>query len=359
VLHERSTKEHFIALETYAEDVGATVHYKEFLIARYFAKSLVKLDPALFVQQIRNVFFFIGLLFSKNKKIVLGVIPLDKRLSLLNLFLKKHNVFFMTSWGDWSGKRFPRHKSSNVVKLEQTWKDFLERDVKGIFCVTQSGLDNLKTYYKVTAPTAVVGHSVDNSIQVQLPTTSDSKTKKIQLIYVGRLVDTKGIYELIALMKTLDATKYTLKILGLGPLKEEVIAASETYPNIQYEGFVKDKKKLFELYAQSDVQLLFSKKSKINFWEELFGMVIIEAMYCGLVTIATNHVGPRSIIEHGTNGFLINEDSMVEETKKLLETNAFQDAQLKLHAQKTAKKFYKKNLSKAWAKVLDPYILPS
>ena len=67
--------------------------------------------------------------------------------------------------------------------------------------------------------------------------------------------------------------------------------------------YIKDKKELFNLYSQSDVQLLFSKKSRINKWEELFGMVIIEAIYCGVVTIATKHVGSKSI-----NKFLENPD---------------------------------------------------
>ena len=115
------------------------------------------------------------------------------------------------------------------------------------------------------------------------------------MIYVGRLVENKGIKELLSLNKNLDKELFSLKIVGDGPLKNIVQEASRAYSNIDYVGYVKSKRKLFNLYCQSDIQLLFSKKTLDNTWEELFGIVIIEAMYCGVPTIATSHVGPKSI----------------------------------------------------------------
>ena len=355
VLHERSTKEHFIALESYAEEHNLTVKYREFLIARYGVRSIVRFDFPLFIQQIRNVFFLLGLLFSRNKKIVFGIAPLNAHLPLLRRFLKKHHAFFITSWGDWSGNRFPRNHDSNSEKLRSSWRTFLEKDIKGVFSVTQSAADNMKEHYQITAPIAIVGHSIDNSISVEERKKKDKTS--IQLICVGRLVETKGIRELLLVMQQLDSEKYTLKIIGDGPLKKEVEEAAATASNIEYLGYVKDKKELFDLYAESDLQLLFSKKSEENFWEELFGMVIIEAMYCGLPTVATNHVGPKSIIENGVNGFLVSETSMVDETIKILKASTFEEETMKFQAKNTAQKFYKKNLSKEWAKILDGYIL--
>ena len=85
-------------------------------------------------------------------------------------------------------------------------------------------------------------------------------------------------------------------------------------------------------------------------------MVIIEAMHCGLVTIATDHVGPKSIIENGADGFLIDESRMIEETINILESKRFQESEMKRQAKSKSKKFYKKNLSKKWAQVLDAYL---
>jgi len=356
LLHERSTKEHFIALETYGKENDFKIKYREFLIARYFVKSIVRFDFTLFVQQIRNLIFFGSLIFSRKKNIVLGIAPLDFHLPLLKIFFKGHHIFYITSWGDWSGKQFPKNKSFNITKLKKSWKTFLEYDIKGIFCVTKSTLESLKENYNITVPAVVVGHAIDDSILLEKNLDINRETNNnIQLIYVGRLVETKGIHELIELMQKLDAKKYTLKIIGDGPLKKEVEIASNTFPNIQYLGYIKDKKELFNLYSQSDVQLLFSKKSRINKWEELFGMVIIEAIYCGVVTIATKHVGSKSIIENDIDGFLVNENNMIEETIKILKETSLKDNKRKLSAKSKAKKFYKKNLSKKWARVLDAY----
>jgi glycosyltransferase involved in cell wall biosynthesis len=356
VLHERSTKEHFIALETYAEQKDLIIKYREFLIARFFVKSLLRLDFSLFVQQLKNAFFFVSLLFTKEKNVVLGIAPLDGHLPMVKRFLKKHRIFYFTSWGDWSGDGFPKNTNTSSQQLRNSWKDFLEQDVTGIFCVTKSALESLQENYHIQAPTAVVGHAVDNTIELQKEWRQKKSKETIDLIYVGRLVDTKGIYELIELMKQLDSEKFTLKIVGDGALKKEVETAAEKYANIQYLGYVKNKKELFRLYSQSDVQLLFSKKSAINYWQELFGMVIIEAMYCGLVTIATNHVGPRSIIENGVNGFLVKEETMVDETLSILNRKAFQNETMNQHAKETAQQFYKKNLAKKWATIFDVHI---
>jgi len=356
VLHERSTKEHFIALESYAKANNIHIKYREFLIARFLVKSIVKFDFILFVQQIKNILFFSTLIFSSKKKIVLGLAPLDTNLPLLKVFLKRHYIFYFTSWGDWSGNRFPKNKKSNAESIKKSWRNFLEYDIKGVFCVTKSTLDSLKENYKITVPASIVGHAVDNTIQLKKKTELEKDSERIQLIYVGRLVETKGVNELIELMQKLDTKKYTLKIIGDGPLKKEVEIASDRFSNIEYLGYVKNKRELFHLYSQSNVQLLFSKKSKENYWEELFGMVIIEAMYCGLVTVATNHVGPRFIIEDGMDGFLVNENNMIKETIKILEETSFKDNKMKLNAKNKAKEFYKKKLSENWAKLLDTYM---
>ena len=77
VLHERSTKEHFIALENYALKNDVKIIYREFLILRYLLKSIWKLDVQLFIQQVKNISFFISMFLCKNKNIIIGIAPLD------------------------------------------------------------------------------------------------------------------------------------------------------------------------------------------------------------------------------------------------------------------------------------------
>lgn len=356
VLHERSTKEHFIALEEFSSRKGLIVEYREFLIFRYFIKSILRVDLKLFFQQIKNILFFFHLIFSSKKKIIIGIAPLDFHLIFIRQFLKKHHVFYMTSWSDWSGDFLPKKKFKDYLVIKKQWSNFLEGDIRGLFSVTTAAANSIKKYYKINCPISIVNHSLDNTIKVDELLLNNRKREKISLIYVGRLVESKGIKELIKLIKELDKEKYLLKIVGDGSLRSFVEEASRSYSNIEYIGYINSKKDLFDLYTKSDVQLLFSKKDYVNNWEELFGMVIIEAMYCGLPTISTNHVGPKSIIEDGIDGFLIREGNIINDTKKILREEIFKNKQIASNAKKKAAYYYKNNLEEKWEEILKLYI---
>jgi glycosyltransferase involved in cell wall biosynthesis len=58
-------------------------------------------------------------------------------------------------------------------------------------------------------------------------------------------------------------------------------------------------------------------------WEELFGIVIIEAMACGVVPLVTDHVGPRSILADNLPDLLIPEASFINDACGIL--NHFQE----------------------------------
>ena len=356
VLHERSTKEHFTALEAYASTKNLKINYREFLILRYLVKSVLRLDIALFFQQIRNFLFFISIIFSKKKNIIIGIAPLDFYLPFVIFFLKKHNLFYFTSWCDWSGSFFPKKKFSNSRYIKKTWFNFFKNDLKGVFCVTNTSAKSIQDNYELTCPVVVVNHSIDNSIPINKLAINNRDVSKINLIYVGRLIKNKGIKELLTLIKNLDKEIFSIKIIGDGPMRKVVEEASKIFSNIEFLGHINSKRELFDLFCQSDVQILFSKKTKENNWEELFGMVIVEAMYCGVATISTNHPGPRSIINDNVNGFLIDESKCIEEATKILKERLFKDKKIIANTQNKAQQFYKDNLAKKWGVILDNYV---
>ena len=84
-----------------------------------------------------------------------------------------------------------------------------------------------------------------------------------------------------------------------------------------------------ELYAISDLKLLLSEK-------ESFGLVLLEAMACGVPCIGTNIGGIPEVIKDGISGFLVNVgdvDDAAEKSLQLLTDDAlhrrFTDAALK------------------------------
>ena len=88
--------------------------------------------------------------------------------------------------------------------------------------------------------------------------------------------------------------------------------ASLTAPNIVRTGW-KERAETLELLNKADVFLLLS------LWEGL-PISLLEAMYLKKVCIVTNVVGNRDVIEHGKNGYIVeNETECVEILKKIQE----------------------------------------
>lgn len=139
-------------------------------------------------------------------------------------------------------------------------------------------------------------------------------TKNFKFINIANLYENKNQILLIrAFAKSFYENKnIKLLILGGGPeynnLKSE-IKKLNMENQIKLYGFVKREKVLNEL-QKSDVFILSSKY-------ETFGVVVIEAMSCGLPVIATKCGGPESIIENGNLGVLVENDKFEELSKAM------------------------------------------
>lgn len=131
------------------------------------------------------------------------------------------------------------------------------------------------------------------------------------LVFVGRLVPEKGVYEAIQAAKR---TKNKLFLLGSMPENSEYWRDKiRPYLSSQIKspGFVDHKEVL--KYLQSAKALLFPIK-----WEEPFGLVMIEAMACGTPVIAFDRGSVREIIKDGETGFIVKDmNGMVRAIKKI------------------------------------------
>jgi glycosyltransferase involved in cell wall biosynthesis len=107
-------------------------------------------------------------------------------------------------------------------------------------------------------------------------------------IYVGRVAVEKNIEEFLDL--DLEGTKI---IIGDGPDRERLSAA---YPSCRFLGY-RFGRELAQHQAGADVFVFPSKT-------DTFGIVMLEAMACGLPVAAFPVTGPVDVVRHGQTGFL-------------------------------------------------------
>lgn len=312
LLHEYGAKSHYRALEYLCHTRNVSLIYREFSMLNLLAKSIIRFDVRLFFKQFQNLFFLFSLMVTRNKKIVLGVAPYDVRLRLFAPFLKKHRLYFHTSWISWDRSFYPKKRFVNE-RLMEFWENFIRDQIIKIFAVSQVTKDQLIGQLDLNDDKiVVVNHSFDESIYFY-------RERQIQknFLCVGRLRDEKGIEELLEYFS--GKPEWNLTFVGDGVLADKVREVSDKYPNIKYRGFISDQKVLAKIYNEHDFILLNSKK--IGHWEELFGIVLIEAMACGVIPIASDHKGPKEILLDGINGFLSPETEFIERVDFLMNSD--------------------------------------
>ncbi len=116
------------------------------------------------------------------------------------------------------------------------------------------------------------------------------------LLFAGRVSDEKGVMELPAIYRSVREKHPDAKLViaGNGPKEDDL---KKAVPDAVFLGWV-DHNKLPAVYSAADMLLLPSKF-------DTFGVVVLEAMSCGLPVTAYNTKGPKDIIEHGKNGYLV------------------------------------------------------
>ena len=107
-------------------------------------------------------------------------------------------------------------------------------------------------------------------------------------------------------------TKYQLVIAGDGPEKENLHTQIDKLK-------VSDQVILFGRASRKDVLSLMQKANcfVLPSHYETFGVVLIEAMSCGLPVLSTKSGGPESIITSNDYGFLCDENELADMLEKI------------------------------------------
>lgn len=152
-----------------------------------------------------------------------------------------------------------------------------------------------------------------NSITCEI--TPESRFRKNRVIYVGRLDFLKGQDRMMDIWKRIVPAHedWVLTFVGNGPCLPALREKTEKEGLMNNIEFILEAKDIRPLLMESSIFAFTSRT-------ESFGMVLIEAMSCGLPVISYDcENGPRDIICNHYNGFLIPDNDTEQFTRKLLE----------------------------------------
>lgn len=235
--------------------------------------------------------------------------PASAIVALSSLFLKKSIVYLFTIHST-----FNRRRSIKIFKIIDGL--IYHRYVK-IICISKQVQNSLiKWVPKIKEKIEII----PNGIPMNSKSNDNPLMKKYDVLFVGRLVQQKGIIFLLEAVSILQK-KYKkiirVAVVGDGPLKKELIKICEELKikdSVEFLGFQRD---VDRIMRSSRVLVLPS------LWEG-FGLVLLEAMKNKLPIIATNVGGIPEIITDGHEGILVPKENpkiLANSINRLLENS--------------------------------------
>lgn len=129
--------------------------------------------------------------------------------------------------------------------------------------------------------------------------------KDIVFLFVGRLVEYKGISDLIAVFNRICHMNVKLLLVGDGPMRQQVEESVQLNNQIRYAGRVSGND-LIKIYHAVDVMVLPSHT-------EPWGLVVNEAMALGLPVIVSDRVGCiDDLVIHQKTGLIVKAGCIAE-----------------------------------------------
>ncbi|HYH74879.1 MAG TPA: glycosyltransferase family 4 protein [Candidatus Saccharimonadales bacterium] len=178
-----------------------------------------------------------------------------------------------------------------MIKVVTPYTKSVLKYIHECTAVSEAAADYVSTL--TDKPIALIPNGID--LQTYKPPLRRSDNKKQKTIFfLGRLEQRKGVKHLLHAFKLLTE-KYpdvSLIIAGDGPdrIKLEAIVDDLEIPNVSFVGFISEKEKMHYLRT---VDLYCSPA----LYGESFGIVLLEAMATGLVTVAGDNPGYASVMK--------------------------------------------------------------
>lgn len=199
---------------------------------------------------------------------------------------------------------------NNLTKIiSRVWKlifyDNTLNYATKIITPTKRYIHECKYLWKVKDKVVVIPNGVDLELFRPLNKTKCKNVlhideNELNILYVGKLEEYKGISYLIRAIGEISNKNKNIRLTIVGKGKKRIF--QELCRKLGVKAiFLEDipEKELPIIYSSADVFVLPTVTT------EGFGIVILEAMACGVPVVATNVGGIPEIVEDGENGLLV------------------------------------------------------
>lgn len=145
---------------------------------------------------------------------------------------------------------------------------------------------------------------------------STEKKNRLQLLYVGKIEDRRNVYFMVEVFRKALRLHpdIQLSIIGDGEKEYKDPFLKSIEKEIREKTILYRQKatqaELADIYQEADIFLFTS-----NY--EIFGMVLLEAMYFGLPVVSTLNGGSSTLIQNGVNGYVLEAFDVEQWTEKL------------------------------------------
>jgi len=241
--------------------------------------------------------------------------------------------------------------SRNVLKkiiyqIEDLKIKYFVKNASMLVCITRSDAEDWSFVSNISV--------VMNMLSIYPQTITEHTKKEYNVISVGRLVKQKG-YDLLLNIWSLVHERYPewiLNIYGDGDEKANLLKLRENLNLKECVNFCEPTLSIYDKYCENNFSVMSSR------WEG-FGLVLVEAMSCGLPCISFDcpH-GPADIIKDGENGFLIEKSNLKAFADNIIYLIEHEDVRKRMgeKARESVRRYLPENVMPQWKSLFESLI---
>lgn len=199
----------------------------------------------------------------------------------------------------WNGSTLLSSRSKN--KIVSYMKQFFIRRFDAYYTYGSKATEYL-IHYGANPNTIITGKNTVDTDYFKINTTDTNPDNgKLNFLYVGQLLERKGLENTLKAFGNLERRDWILTIIGTGNDEEKLknlVNKLNLNENVFFEGY-KQKEEILSYFSNSEILIMPS-------YLEVWGLVLNEGLASGLFCLSSKYAGATfDLIEEGKNGLII------------------------------------------------------